>query len=763
MIESNFRIFRWLSAIIVLLIVPSLLLAFLWVRDARDEVRRVDQALKAMDAIAVLQPVVSARAVGSSIAENPRWRDIIKSFDVDDETVVELDRLYHEALFEESDISALDAARNLVGLISRATLLEAATPQDYLGISNLITEQLLSVAQQSLRLMNLGTRLAAKAVLNPWDRMALPVQGGQFRAVSEDAPRVAELAMSDLPEDRREALRKHVNAYMAANLRFQGAVAQLVRSMARTQSGAELDLEDVARAYPVLVQANTDLLFTLNATLRDGLRQRKDSLQGTLIATGLICLTFIFIALAAAVGVCRSLTARTQREIDNVGFHDALTGLPNRRSLMLTMDRMLAGQDDAGSAIAVLHVSLSRFKAVNDTLGVEVGDALLCRIAADLEARICVDDIVTRIGGDEFAVVVKRFATRPALVALASRIRDEIAAPKVLQGERCRISAYVGIADTADGPKTTQQLLLDAELALRTARKEGGEGVRLFDGNLRAAFDMSNATAQRLRAALDAGHIEPWFQPQIDIASGRVTGVEALVRWIDPEHGITPPNLFLPVAEEFGLSKDVDLTVRRKSLAALRAWRDSGLDSVHMGLNMSAAQLAHPDLVEGLIVDVEKAGLKPQEVSIEILESVMLDEKAADPIKANVARLSDLGFYIELDDFGTGHSGLSSLRDLKINRVKIDRTFVDGVDRDPELATLTRALIGLAQTLNIDVLAEGVETEGEYLWLSQHGCQVVQGFLISKPLRGGEVLDWCGNQASLAEGQSVAGKATTAA
>lgn len=763
MIESNFRIFRWLSAIIVLLIVPSLLLAFLWVRDARDEVRRVDQALKAMDAIAVLQPVVSARAVGSSIAENPRWRDIIKSFDVDDETVVELDRLYHEALFEESDISALDAARNLVGLISRATLLEAATPQDYLGISNLITEQLLSVAQQSLRLMNLGTRLAAKAVLNPWDRMALPVQGGQFRAVSEDAPRIAELAMSDLPEDRREALRKHVNAYMAANLRFQGAVAQLVRSMARTQSGAELDLEDVARAYPILVQANTGLLFTLNATLRDGLRQRKDSLQGTLIATGLICLTFIFIALAAAVGVCRSLTARTQREIDNVGFHDALTGLPNRRSLMLTMDRMLAGQDDAGSAIAVLHVSLSRFKAVNDTLGVEVGDALLCRIAADLEARICVDDIVTRIGGDEFAVVVKRFATRPALVALASRIRDEIAAPKVLQGERCRISAYVGIADTADGPKTTQQLLLDAELALRTARKEGGEGVRLFDGNLRAAFDMSNATAQRLRAALDAGHIEPWFQPQIDIASGRVTGVEALVRWIDPEHGITPPNLFLPVAEEFGLSKDVDLTVRRKSLAALRAWRDSGLDSVHMGLNMSAAQLAHPDLVEGLIVDVEKAGLKPQEVSIEILESVMLDEKAADPIKANVARLSDLGFYIELDDFGTGHSGLSSLRDLKINRVKIDRTFVDGVDRDPELATLTRALIGLAQTLNIDVLAEGVETEGEYLWLSQHGCQVVQGFLISKPLRGGEVLDWCGNQASLAEGQSVAGKATTAA
>ena len=763
MVESNFRIFRWLSAIIVLLIVPSLLLAFLWVRDARDEVRRVDQALKAMDAIEVLQPVVGARAVGSSIAENPRWHGIIESFDVDDETLVELDRLYHEALLEESDISALDAARDLVRLISRATLLEAATPQDYLGISNLITEQLLSVAQQSLRLMNLGTQLGAKAVLNPWDRMALPVQGGQFRAVSEEAPRVAELAISDLPEGRREALRKHVDAYMAANLRFQGAVAQLVRSMARTRSGAELDLEDVARAYPVLVQANTGLLFTLNATLRDGLRQRKDSLQGTLIATSLICLTFIFIALAAAVGVCRSLTARTQREIDNVGFHDPLTGLPNRRSLMLSMDRMLAGQDDARSAIAVLHISLSRFKAVNDTLGVEVGDALLCRIAADLEARICVDDIVTRIGGDEFVVVVKRFATRPALVALASRIRDEIAAPKVLQGERCRISAYVGIADTTDGLKTTQQLLLDAELALRTARKEGGEGVRLFDGNLRAAFDMSNATAQRLRAALDAGHIEPWFQPQIDIAGGRVTGVEALVRWIDPEHGITPPNLFLPVAEEFGLSKDVDLTVRRKSLAALRAWRDSGLDSIHMGLNMSAAQLAHPDLVEGLIADVEKAGLKPQEVSIEILESVMLDEKAADPIKANVARLSDLGFYIELDDFGTGHSGLSSLRDLKINRVKIDRTFVDGVDRDPELATLTRALIGLAQTLNIDVLAEGVETEGEYLWLSQHGCQVVQGFLISKPLRGGEILEWCANQASLSESQGVAGKATTAA
>ncbi|MEM7061143.1 MAG: EAL domain-containing protein [Pseudomonadota bacterium] len=258
----------------------------------------------------------------------------------------------------------------------------------------------------------------------------------------------------------------------------------------------------------------------------------------------------------------------------------------------------------------------------------------------------------------------------------------------------------------------------------------------------REAYERRRLQGGKLRKALAQGHILPWFQPQVCAQTGALQGFEALVRWADPVLGMQNPAEFLPLAQEIGFMTELDTVIQRHAFGSLSQVHRLGFNECDVGINLTASQLAEPGLVDYLSLEVDRAGLQPQNVAIEILESAMLDEAAADPIKVNVNRLGRLGFGIDLDDFGTGHAGLSSLRDLAVTRIKIDRSFVQNVDRDAKLQKFTRALINLAKTLEINVLAEGVETEQELTWLRDEGCDAVQGFFIAKPMPIDAAMTW---------------------
>ncbi len=255
---------------------------------------------------------------------------------------------------------------------------------------------------------------------------------------------------------------------------------------------------------------------------------------------------------------------------------------------------------------------------------------------------------------------------------------------------------------------------------------------------MRTAFEESDQIAKELQNALKGGNIVAWFQPQVNIHTGEVVGAEALARWIDDDT-IRYPGAFLPAAMEAGYMEDIEDAVRSHALNFAASLSGKTRSAMHLGLNVTAGLLTSTKAVDVLHKQVIDLGLKPAHINLEILEAVMIDEVTATPIRQNIARLSELGFFIELDDFGTGHSSISSLRDLNVDRVKIDRSFISGVDTDPALQKFTSALINLAKSLDISVLAEGVETAGERDWLKRHGCDVIQGFLISQAVPDAEL------------------------
>lgn len=739
---GRLKVFWWLAGLVSLLLLPSVLLTVLWVGDAIDEVNRVDNALKGVAAIEALYPTIKSRTEDDFSSPRQDWMALAESVTMDPTTVKSIKDLHLKATGEFSDVKSIAAARDLVRLISRSVKLMATTPSDVAGIPNVITDQALTVAEKALQMVQVARRLKAKTVLNTWDRMALPVQGGQFKATSDAISRTSRVGFGDLNAQDRQGLEAPSAEYRKANLAFQQAAGGLVRSLSNATSGLDLDIVRLNETYPAFARANNRLWMAALKTLETGLQRRKNALWWTLMVTSVVGVLSILIALICGIAVSRAFANRTKREIEDVGFHDPLTGLPNRRSLLKTLDALLPKVTKTEPIVGLLHIDLIRFKAVNDAHGEPIGDALLRDVATSLTRSSCRNDSVMRTGGNEFVVICHRVHRSQDLKRLAEKILQDIARPRLLSGVSVQTSACIGLAATSGLPVPSDQLLMDAALALRSAKGQGTAGYQVFESVMRQDFEASNAIAGDLRTAMDKGHIEPWYQPQVCIETGRISGYESLVRWVDPERGIISPGQFLPIAEEVGLMEELDGMMRREALASTARLHAAGIGAGHIGLNITAALLSDPDMVDRLTWEVEVAGLTPNLVSIEVLESVMIDEAAAAPIKKNIERLSNLGFFIELDDFGTGHSGLSSLRDLKVNRVKIDRSFVSGIDSNPELATFTNALIQLALSLNIEILAEGVETEGEWAWLQAHGCQIIQGYLISKALPENELIAW---------------------
>jgi diguanylate cyclase (GGDEF)-like protein len=457
---------------------------------------------------------------------------------------------------------------------------------------------------------------------------------------------------------------------------------------------------------------------------------RADVLQVfLLLALGLI---FLF-------GALYRIVANASRQLRHQALHDALTDLPNRTLLHRRAERALRG-DGLG---AMLLIDLDRFKEVNDTLGHDHGDELLIEVAGRLQAALRRGDTLARLGGDEFAVLLDGLPDRGAVVELATRLQDALRRPFALRGVAVELEASVGIALYPEHGTTVGALLQRADVAMYDA-KRGHHGIATYTADRDPYSEDRLGLLAELRRALEQGELVLHYQPKIDLGSGAVTGVEALVRWEHPTRGLLPPDEFVPLAERTGAIADLTRWVVDTALAQHRAWRDAGVD-LPIAVNLAAANIVDLTLPERVAHMLERHGVSGDRLECEISEHTVM----ADPRRsmAILERLRGLGVRLSLDDFGTGHSSLSYLKRLPIDEVKIDRSFVMGMTNDDNDAAIVRTTIDLARNLGLEVVAEGVETEAILRDLSDLSCDVAQGFYLSKPLPAADLDGWLGDQA----------------
>jgi len=434
-----------------------------------------------------------------------------------------------------------------------------------------------------------------------------------------------------------------------------------------------------------------------------------------------------------------SATRELTRSLERL---DTLTGLPNRLALSEYLANLASNPNAIGDALAMLEVDLSRFQATNDRFGFHIGDRVLCNCAVILRSEMRNGDMVARVGGDRFALVLCGQLSPARLSEIAHRLIARLCAPYDFRGDNVPVRVAMGGVFQPDlAALDPQRLIMDCDLALNEARHAGDNHFYLFEPRLRAQFEQMNQLAREIEAGLAADEFEPWFQPQVDVASRKIIGFEALARWRHPERGVLTPIHFLYVAGQDSLMDRIDSVMIEKSFAALSSWRKHGLATAQVSVNLSLSRLTQPDFADRLKWAADQLDLEPSAIGLEILETVLLEEDDSllvDRLKI----LSAHGFRLELDDFGTGHSSISSLRKFRVDRLKIDRSFVAGIDGDPNLQKITGAIIALAKTLGIEPLAEGVETRAEGEMLCTLGCTKFQGFGVARPMPASKIAPW---------------------
>ena len=448
------------------------------------------------------------------------------------------------------------------------------------------------------------------------------------------------------------------------------------------------------------------------------------------VRTGL-CVLLILAVLARVV---RSNNSRAEAEGVNRrrATHDALTDLPNRELLADTVTRWGDQAIDARQEISLLFIDLDRFKMVNDNWGHQVGDELLCAVAARLAAQVRAEDLVCRIGGDEFVIALASPSHLRLAESLADRLLEEFAHPFPLSVGDVVISASIGLAKSSGGAHALE-LIRDADTAMYKAKGSGRNAYALFDTSLREQVRGRVRVEQALRGALERGELAVHFQPIIDLHTGELDGFEALMRWHSPELGTVPPIEFIPIAEETGMIVEMGSWLLRESARQLAAWlaeRDPHAPALHVSVNVAVRQLRVGSLV-ALVDDVlQETGLPASALWLEITESGVMEDIETALLTLNALRA--LGITLCIDDFGTGYSSLSYLHRLPVGIVKIDRSFVDGVGEDGTNEPIVRAVLAMTRAMGQRVVAEGVETAVQRDWLRAQGCELAQGWLYGK-------------------------------
>ena len=434
--------------------------------------------------------------------------------------------------------------------------------------------------------------------------------------------------------------------------------------------------------------------------------------------------------------------AEMSRQQEYLALHDALTGLPNRVLLTDRIDQALARSTRSQGGVVVLFLDLDLFKVVNDSLGHHAGDALLVDVATRLQSAVRSGDTLARFGGDEFVMVCDD-VTREEVDHLATRITDALHDPFTSGERKVSVTASIGAALATDS-SDPHTLLRDADAAMYQAKDRGRDQVVIFDEAIHRQADERLQDAVGLRRALDRGEFRTAYQPIVDMATGRTVGMEALIRWQDPGRGLVHPGQFIPAAEETGLIVPIGSWVLDQALRQVEQWRRQlpGGDDLWVAVNMSSRQLLAPGLVDQVAESLSAAAIPPSAVQVEITESALMND--FEPVMNALDALRCLGVNLAIDDFGTGYSSLAYLKRLPVTTVKIDRSFVHGLGGTDDALDrpIVDAIIKMAQSLRLDVIAEGVETPEQLDVLRALGANVAQGFLWSKPLPAEQVAEW---------------------
>jgi diguanylate cyclase (GGDEF)-like protein len=420
-------------------------------------------------------------------------------------------------------------------------------------------------------------------------------------------------------------------------------------------------------------------------------------------------------------------------QLSHQALHDPLTGLANRALLMERLAQALARTERRPSSVAVLFLDIDRFKTINDNFGHEVGDSVLACIGDRLRKALRPEDMASRFGGDEFVVLCEDLEDDRHVVTIAERIGRSISEPISLEAGEVVVTTSIGIAAARGIRDRPEVLLRDADAAVYRAKERGRDRFEFFDQRMRARLLRRSRRESELRHAIDAGELRLYYQPLVVVDDLRVGRVEALVRWEHPRLGLLLPREFIPVAEETGFIVELGSWVLREACCQTVRWEHASPDqrSISIAVNVSPRQLDHPDFEDTVWQVLEETGVEPKNLWFEITETAFMDP--ARPVLEMLGRLRERGIHLAIDDFGTGFSSLSHLRQFRIDELKVDQTFVQGLERDGEDSSIVAAVVNLAHNLGLSAVAEGVETAEQSRRVQLVGCDLAQGFYFAAP------------------------------
>jgi diguanylate cyclase (GGDEF)-like protein len=422
---------------------------------------------------------------------------------------------------------------------------------------------------------------------------------------------------------------------------------------------------------------------------------------------------------------------QAEERVRHLAHYDELTRLPNRTMFNERLGHAIAHARRTERSLAVLFIDLDRFKNINDTLGHEAGDGVLREVADRLRSCLRESDTVGRLGGDEFVVLIEEPPQPLNASMVAQKILAALGTPFSVQAQEFHVTASIGISSYPNDGADLQTLMKNADIAMYRAKEQGKNNFQFYSAHINLHSIERLTLESSLRRALERDEFLLHYQPKLDIGSGRITGVEALVRWQQPAQGLIPPAQFIQLAEETGLIVPIGEWVLKTACAQNRAWQERGWPPVRIAVNLSPRQFAHENLVEDVARVLQQTGLDPAFLELEITEGVVMHnpEQAVILLK----RLKALGIHLSIDDFGTGYSSLNYLKRFPLDTLKIDRTFIRDLPGDSDDAAITQAIIAMAHSLRLSVVAEGVETAEQLSFLRDYKCDEIQGYYFCKP------------------------------
>jgi diguanylate cyclase (GGDEF)-like protein/PAS domain S-box-containing protein len=459
--------------------------------------------------------------------------------------------------------------------------------------------------------------------------------------------------------------------------------------------------------------------------------------DGTLIDLAIYSRNLVYNGRSAVLLALMDITERKRAEarLAFLAQHDGLTGSPNRNLLHQQMDEILLHTRRSAEKVAVLVLGLDNFKSVNDTLGHGVGDKLLRAVAKRLRSTLRDEDVLARLNSDEFAIIQTGLTRPEDVVLLSRRLLEAIGDPYLLDGQSVVIGATIGIAMAPSDGDDSEKLLKNADMALTRAKTESRGTFSFFEAGMDARAQSRRKIEVELRDAIQHDVLKPHYQPLVDLSSGRITGFEALVRWPHPDRGMVSPGEFIPVAEETGLINALGVMMLRRSCTDAAQWPDD----VRVAVNLSPAQFRTSNLLSIVMDTLKQSGLSPRRLELEITETLLLEKSSQ--VLASLHALRALGVRISMDDFGTGYSSLSYLRSFPFDKIKVDQSFVRGLDSNRDAQAIIRSIASLGKGLGVTITAEGVETEAELSCLRAEGCHEGQGFLFSRARPNVEIVE----------------------